>query len=647
MFKTINNLSIKNKAILIIVAVFMSLFVLVLLITGAVLNQSFLALEEQQVERNIVRVHNGIQSMFDSLNRTNADWAYWTETYEFVKGENDEYITDNLTVDTLYNLDVELMIFYDEHGELVNASIADFDAYEMVDPTHILTAIEANDWLFEHENLTASQTGFIETAEGLVMLTSRQILTNDQEGPVEGTLLIGDRFSDVRQQQLSEQINVKLTTIEWDQRADVAELPSSELLLNADDNHYIIPADQEWIYGYSLIYDQHENPLIILRTETTRQIYQQGRHSLNIYLFLLFVAGGVMIVVITVLLNQTVFKRIMQLEEYVTYVGNTDDLSKPLLTSSADEIGMLERGISAMVTALSASREKLNRYNQELEAEVAERTHSLNETVEKLEEEITLRKVAEHDASLARDQALEALRLKTQILANVSHDARTPLTVIGLRAEMLARGRYGELNERQVEVVNSIQDNNGELLQFINNLLEQARTGETEITPNLSTIKLKAWIEKFTQGIMPLVERKHLSLTINTEADMPDDILTDEEWLRNILNNLINNAIKFTEQGGITVHFSRHDKDHFAIDVSDTGIGIASKDIERIFEAFWQVDGTITRKANRGVGLGLSIVRNLTVLLDGEIMVTSEPGKGTTFTVILPLEIPIDERQML
>ena len=140
----------------------------------------------------------------------------------------------------------------------------------------------------------------------------------------------------------------------------------------------------------------------------------------------------------------------------------------------------------------------------------------------------------------------------------------------------------------------------------------------------------------------PLAAEKKLQLTSSMSMDVPEELYGDAERIRQIINNLVDNAIKFTQEGQIHVAVYSEESDAFVIEVSDSGIGISAEDRDKIFDSFWQVDGSMTRELGRGIGLGLSIVKELTQLMDGEVKVQSLPGKGSIFTVIFPLITPIE-----
>jgi signal transduction histidine kinase len=292
--------------------------------------------------------------------------------------------------------------------------------------------------------------------------------------------------------------------------------------------------------------------------------------------------------------------------------------------------------IATLLTQRRRAKEALQLSHNELEKKVTERTAELVQTNEQLQHEIDERKRAQVELAEARDQALAALRLKTQILANVSHDARTPLSVIILYVDMLKLLKYGLLTERQVQTLDTIMLSANELLGFINNLLGEAQLSVRRIKPSHSEISLPNWLDEFARTVRPLAERKGLTLNTTVRPGMPAALQTDADWLKQILQNLVGNAIKFTKAGQVEVEFFTPDPEHWGVRVTDTGPGIPKEAQAAIFEAFWQLDGSETREVSRGVGLGLSIVKQLTNLLDGRVTVQSQVGQGSTFTVTVP-----------
>jgi len=228
----------------------------------------------------------------------------------------------------------------------------------------------------------------------------------------------------------------------------------------------------------------------------------------------------------------------------------------------------------------------------------------------------------------------KANRLKSEFLASMSHELRTPINaLIGYASLMLDR-IYGDLTPRQEEGLNRIQGAAQHLLALINDILDLAKIEAGRMPLHLDDVTLGDIINEISQQIEPLIKKKNLSF--NVEMPSKDLLLhTDRTKVKQILLNLLSNAVKFTHHGGVWVTVSRDEED-LRFDVRDTGIGIREGDLDSVWEDFRQVDQSRTREFG-GTGLGLSITRKLVDALGGHVFATSEFGKGSTFTVVLPI----------
>ena len=233
----------------------------------------------------------------------------------------------------------------------------------------------------------------------------------------------------------------------------------------------------------------------------------------------------------------------------------------------------------------------------------------------------------------------EVERLKSTFVAIVSHELRTPLNAILGYAEMFKEAVYGPMNDKQVNMAERIIKNTGRLLGLINDLLDQAQMESGKLTINLDPINPSELLDTMHALMDKTASEKNLRLTSEIDDSLPETLIADGERLQQILANLITNAIKFTDSGEVSVRLFRSDFAKWGIEITDTGRGIPPTDLPHIFETFRQVEGTETRTEG-GFGLGLSIVKQLVNLMNGDIKVTSTLDKGTTFSITLPLVIP-------
>lgn len=231
----------------------------------------------------------------------------------------------------------------------------------------------------------------------------------------------------------------------------------------------------------------------------------------------------------------------------------------------------------------------------------------------------------------------EVDRLKSDFVAMVSHELRTPLSSILGYAEMFCEGVYGKISEPQRSAADRIMANTRRLLSIVNDLLDQAQIEAGKLLFHHHSFSPDELIENMQTVMENIVQQKNLVLSVHITEDMPRVLVGDIQRINQVLVNLVNNAVKFTEQGTITVRLRRVDARRWAMEVTDTGVGIPIEAQAYIFDPFRQVNMDVTRQFG-GIGLGLSIVKHLVVLMHGDIRLKSTVGEGSTFIVTLPIE---------
>ncbi len=233
----------------------------------------------------------------------------------------------------------------------------------------------------------------------------------------------------------------------------------------------------------------------------------------------------------------------------------------------------------------------------------------------------------------------EVEQMKNRFVAMVSHELRTPLNAILGYSEMLSEAFYGPMNDKQANAAARILNNSRRLLEIVNDLLDQAQIEAGHLTFHIAEFKTNELAENLHGVMDKIANDRGLEMKSEIAADMPETLQGDAHRLQQILINLVNNAVKFTEKGGISVSIYPVNEQNWGFDVTDTGPGIAPENQQSIFDPFRQVDGTSTR-SHGGIGLGLSIVQKLVDLMGGRILIKSALGEGSTFTVILPYQPP-------
>lgn len=322
--------------------------------------------------------------------------------------------------------------------------------------------------------------------------------------------------------------------------------------------------------------------------------------------FLLFIAGLILAGLLSVRAQKPISESIKRLADSAKLIQDSHDYGIRVESSSRDEIGEL-------VLAFNEMLEKIRNNEQHLERLVAERTVELE---------------------AAKTKAEESDHLKSAFLASMSHELRTPLnSIIGFTG-ILLQGMAGPLSDEQTKQLSMVKGSASHLLELINDILDISKIESGRIQVYDEAFKVDLLLVMAVSSLRPFAEKKGLRLRHNIETDLPK-LNSDKRRLEQILINLINNAIKFTNEGEINVNCYRKD-DMLHIDVIDTGIGISEQDQVTIFETFRQIDTGLDR-VKEGSGLGLAISKKLVELLHGTISVQSEPGEGSTFTISLPM----------
>jgi len=310
-----------------------------------------------------------------------------------------------------------------------------------------------------------------------------------------------------------------------------------------------------------------------------------------------------------------------------------DPLSYRELTELGDAFNHMADAVQEREEELQQSIEELDLAHEELQ--------SANEELQQHYEELELSQeellTSNEELSQANDRVIEADRLKSEFLANMSHELRTPLnSVIALSGILLAR-MDGDLTEEQEKQVKIIKKSGKNLLELINDILDLSKIESGKMEISLEEFYIEDVVNDDRAMVTPLASEKEINISFIKNEEIPV-IRSDRNKVKQILLNLLSNAVKFTPAGGsITIDATGRDG-RVELRVTDTGIGIAKENLDKIFDEFRQVDGSSTREYG-GTGLGLAITRRLVKLLGGEIRVESEIGKGSTFIINIPVTL--------
>lgn len=332
---------------------------------------------------------------------------------------------------------------------------------------------------------------------------------------------------------------------------------------------------------------------------------------------LIAIAGGVAVAQVSI---SRMIKPIAKLAAAMSEVGAQQDFSRRMAPSSRkDETAVLGDAFNGMIDNIQERDEKIARHMETLEQTVEDRTR---------------------DYRMAKEEAENANAAKSDFLATMSHEIRTPMNGMMVMAEMLAAADLSTRHRRYAEIITR---SGASLLTIINDILDLSKIEAGKLDLETVPFSPERMVEDVASLFWEKARSKGLELAIRIAPETPQQVLGDPTRLNQVVTNLVNNALKFTDRGGVTVDVAaaiKGERVALRIAVSDTGVGIEQHRIGAIFEAFSQADQSTTRRFG-GTGLGLTVCKRLVDAMSGDIIVTSEIGKGSTFTVAV--ELPLEQ----
>lgn len=544
----------------------------------------YLLIEQQEVNQEMQRVNNILANEVERIDALNLDWASWDDTYAFATDLNPDYIRSNLHTSTFATNRVNMMLLYDTSGSLLIGRAYDIEEEAQVDVPAFLRGDISGLGLLT-EGVDDARHGVVSIPEGVLMLSSRPILTTTDEGPSRGTLVMGRFIDEQELLRIAELMDLTLEARRIDGEPLPADYQTAYNSITAEDPVAGIPVDASTISGYAVLTDYIGQPAMLLRISIPRGIYQEGLMAVQIFIvYFLFI--GAAVGVAGLIVNDYLFVRpITALSERVEEIGRRKDFDERIEVKGDDERASLARDINGMLDSLKESRE----------SELARRTE-----VE----------------GMRREHFKELLLGASKVINSVRFDLRSPLQVIR-NATYLLREDPG----RAEALTDMIDESVETAITTIEDLSSKTQTGELKIT-----------VTDLRYVIEMAAEMAKIPPEVKVETRCSDEflaILLDVAKFQRVLDNLIRNAVEAMPSGGTLTISSQRLGDTIQVIVQDTGAGISKEDMSKLFQPFF------TTKQG-GTGLGLVSSKATVEALGGQIMVESTLDVGTKVTVSLP-----------
>ncbi len=579
-------MKIRLKSIIALLVTTICLIVILHFVSTSVIQSNFLKIEQDEVTQTIGRIQVAVTNRYSEIDRNVVSWAQLNSTYEFVQNQTSEYQETYLTVSSLANMDVNFVLFLNTQGNFVTGMGLNLTTVQPIPiPEDIIEKVTSDSLIWNLHSLDSHTNGFVLSQGEPLLLASRPIFMTDGRGPASGVLIFARYYDTVELQKLSYimKFPMSLDLVDnWQNQNSIQDesLPAS----------YIKPINEQLIAGYDIIDDIRGQPLIVIGATLPRIIYNQGLATIGYIDQAFLIAGLVFSVIIVILLEYFVLRRLGKLAGAVVKLGHRESFSERLPVSGNDEVTWLTLSINGLLEEIQ---------NQSLKLQKTERLSAIGE--------------------LARQ---------------VGHDLRNPLTSTKHAAYYLKRkgnSCSSEDRDRMLEVINNdVQRSN----KIITDLIEYS--SELFLEPESCSPK------SLVAGALSNVQIPSSVAVVDYVSEEPK-LQADIAKIQRAFTAIIKNAVEAMPNGGTLEIVSRQDGDKVTFSFTDTGIGVPVELLPKLFSPL------LTTKAC-GMGFSLAICKRIVDSHGGEISARSVEGKGTTLTVTLLLEpklAQVDQAEIL
>ncbi len=579
-------MKLRKKLVLIFSMSYILIFMFFFIASNTFLMKGFVDIEDTNIRRQTELGLKALELRINELDQTSHGFAARDDTYYYVESGLKHFINELLLSSTFIDYEISFMVFMDDEGDILTSKA--FDLVELKNvpfPASIREAIEQHSILRNHAGTDSSVAGILTTQDGPVVLSSRPIITTEKSGPIIGTLICGRYLDFLEVEAIKGSTFLSLEIVDINDEEALGSFGSGSLVLNGTQIN-IERREYDTILGYSVLYDIFDEPVLVMKVDSPRDVYTHGLLVLAYFVGSGVLAGFVIALLSIFVMNRFILTRIVKLSKEVSDIDPHMIATTKVTIPGDDEVSVLSENIDEMLDALNLFQHRLKE---------RERMATIGETS-----------------------------------AMVGHDLRNPMQVIYMLGSRLNKKigalRGAGVDDSELDELEYIEEKLKEQTNYMNKIVSDLQDFSRNINVVYEDVDLEQVVVDVV-GTLKVPENVEFSVTLDEGLH---GVRADGNLLKRVFTNLLTNGIQAMPDGGSLSVTGAISGDMVSMVVSDTGVGISEENMGKLFQPLF------TTKA-KGTGLGLAVCKRIVEAHGGEISFESEEGAGTSFIIKFPV----------
>ncbi len=579
-------MKLRKKLVLIFSMSYILIFMFFFIASNTFLMKGFVDIEDTNIRRQTELGLKALDLRINELDQTTHGFAARDDTYYYVESGLKHFINELLLSSTFIDYEMSFMVFLDDEGDIITSKA--FDLVELKNvpfPSSIGEAIEQNSILKNHTGTNSVVSGILTTQDGPVILSSRPIITTEKSGPIIGTLICGRYLDLLEVEAIKGSTFLSLEIVDINDHEALGSFGSGSMALNGTQIN-IERRGYDTILGYSMLYDIFDEPVLVLKVESPRDVYTHGLLVLAYFVGSGVLAGFVIALLSISVMNRFILTRIVKLSKEVSEIDPHMIATTKVTIPGNDEVSVLSENIDEMLDALNLFQHRLKE---------RERMATIGETS-----------------------------------AMVGHDLRNPLQVVYMLGARLNKKigvlRGAGVDESELDELEYIEEKLKEQTTYMNKIVSDLQDFSKNINVVYEDVDLEQVVVDVV-GTLKVPENVEVSVSLDERLH---DVRADSNLLKRVFTNLLTNGIQAMPDGGSLSVTGAVMGEKVSLSISDTGVGVSEENMGKLFQPLF------TTKA-KGTGLGLAVCRRIVEAHGGEISFESEEGVGTSFVISFPV----------